>query len=398
MRARVMALSFDDILERLHTAAEAYRVEERPAREVEDRYRERQARLADGRPLAAMPANQLYIGLGSLANREAELYRQHFDERMISRRIAAQLARQASALLDGLKTGGPYGYALVARAQAGFGPRFRLALWLHDRPRVHWPLAHRLADRFEILLVQGKVLRDLRAFTGASLRPLLGETIGLELDRALAGRLELAETALAALKLQYPDYGRRLEARYLERAALRMEDAAYRRLFAESVIGREVFNSLMRDLRARRREADREPRLDLGMEVDDLVRRVPLFAAIDDAGVRELAGLLKPRLGLPGELLVRRGARNDRRMYFIASGAVEVDVPPKPVRLGTGDFFGELALLAKRPRNADVTMIGYGQLLVLEGRDFHRFLRSHPDIRERIHEVARARQGLRRGA
>ncbi|HET6521770.1 MAG TPA: cyclic nucleotide-binding domain-containing protein, partial [Geminicoccaceae bacterium] len=241
-------------------------------------------------------------------------------------------------------------------------------------------------------------LRELRAFTEASLRPLLGETIALELDRALAGRLELAETALAALKLQYPDYGRRLEARYLERAALRMEDAAYRRLFAESVIGREVFNSLMRDLRARQREADREPRLDLGMEVDDLVRRVPLFAAIDEAGIREIAGLVKPRLGVPGELLVKRGTRGDRRMFFIASGAVEVDVPPKPVRLGTGDFFGELALLTRQPRNADVTMIGYGKLLVLEGRDFHRFLRAHPDVRERVHEVARARQGIRRGA
>ena len=30
-------------------------------------------------------------------------------------------------------------------------------------------------------------------------------------------------------------------------------------------------------------------------------------------------------------------------MYFISSGAVEVAVEPKPVHLGSDDFFGEIA-------------------------------------------------------
>jgi CPA1 family monovalent cation:H+ antiporter len=80
-------------------------------------------------------------------------------------------------------------------------------------------------------------------------------------------------------------------------------------------------------------------------------------------------------------------------MYFIASGAVEVQVDPAPVRLGSGDFFGEIALLVNRRRTANVVTLGYCQLLVLYVRDFRRLLRADPALRRRIDRVARRRLG-----
>jgi CPA1 family monovalent cation:H+ antiporter len=93
--------------------------------------------------------------------------------------------------------------------------------------------------------------------------------------------------------------------------------------------------------------------------------------------------------------LIRRGERGDA-MYFIASGAVEVNVDGKKIKLGRGDFFGEMALLANRPRRADVTALGYCHLLVLEAIDFRALLGTDPSIRERINQVAADRLAMNR--
>ena len=50
--------------------------------------------------------------------------------------------------------------------------------------------------------------------------------------------------------------------------------------------------------------------------------------------------------------LVRRGEPGDC-MHFIASGEVEIEVGPAPLRLGPGEFFGEIALLTGTPRDGN---------------------------------------------
>jgi monovalent cation:H+ antiporter, CPA1 family len=61
------------------------------------------------------------------------------------------------------------------------------------------------------------------------------------------------------------------------------------------------------------------------------------------------------------------------------------------VRLGTGDFFGELALLTGRVRQADIVALSYCQLLVLRKTEFDRFLKENPSVRDEINRVAEAR-------
>jgi CPA1 family monovalent cation:H+ antiporter len=116
-----------------------------------------------------------------------------------------------------------------------------------------------------------------------------------------------------------------------------------------------------------------------------------MFDELAEPVLRELCGLLRPRFAHPEERLFTAGDRGDE-MYFIASGAVEVRQEDWVVRLGRGDFFGELAVLLARRRSATVTAIAYCHLLVLQGKDFRRFLKAHPDLRARIREVAEARR------
>jgi monovalent cation:H+ antiporter, CPA1 family len=70
------------------------------------------------------------------------------------------------------------------------------------------------------------------------------------------------------------------------------------------------------------------------------------------------------------------------------------------VRLGSGDFFGEMALLSRRRRQADVVALGYCRVLVLSVSDFRRFLREYPEAEAEIDHIAaaRARENAERAA
>jgi CPA1 family monovalent cation:H+ antiporter len=78
-------------------------------------------------------------------------------------------------------------------------------------------------------------------------------------------------------------------------------------------------------------------------------------------------------------------------MFLISPGAVEVVLPEHRVRLGRGSFFGEMALLSGRSRQADVVALGYCRVLVLSAADFRHFLTEYPSAKSEIDRVADAR-------
>jgi CPA1 family monovalent cation:H+ antiporter len=234
------------------------------------------------------------------------------------------------------------------------------------------------------------VLQNVIAFNRDQIGRVFGGGARAAMAQQLDCRFSAIERAIAAVKLQYPTYARQLELQFLARMAARLEEDRYRRLRAESIINQEVYEDLQRKLRPRRRAVEARPRLDLGLKREDLVSRVPMFAALDAKARRSVARLLRPRLAVPDEVIVQKGERGDA-MYFISSGAVEVRIAPTPVQLGSGDFFGELALLVADRRNADVVALGYCQLLSLGSRELHRLFGTEPALRDQIHAVAQAR-------
>jgi CRP-like cAMP-binding protein len=101
---------------------------------------------------------------------------------------------------------------------------------------------------------------------------------------------------------------------------------------------------------------------------------------------------LRSRSCVPGEVVVRKGDRADA-MYLIASGEVEVVLPDENVKLGPGDFFGEMAVVNRRRRIATVRALSPCRLLVLDAEDFHDLMESHPALKRHVHEIVRSRQG-----
>jgi CRP-like cAMP-binding protein len=76
-----------------------------------------------------------------------------------------------------------------------------------------------------------------------------------------------------------------------------------------------------------------------------LVRRVPMFAELDDDEMTWVAELATEFEVPAGFVLIERGQPGSG-MFIITDGTVTVELPQGPVELGRGEFVGELPLLA----------------------------------------------------
>lgn len=392
MRNRIMALSLSHIQRDLAAAARDYRIDESIAERVSEDYHRRLGEIRRNLSEDGELSHQdlLRAGLTALATREHELYLQRFTEGLIGARIARRLLVMADNLLDAVKIGGTGAYRDAVDRALGFGSGFRLALVLHQRYHIDSLLADRLACRFEELRAAQAVVRELIVHTREQGTDLFGEAVSRELVALLERRYEATWDALSALRLQFPDYAKTVQTRHLGRVALRLEEADYQRMLANNVISQEVFDQLLRDLDRRARDLDRQPQLDLGLDAKDLVAQVPMFAELDRHQLEEVGRLLKPRLAVPGEQIMRPGETGDA-MYFISSGAVEILTRAEPVQLGSGDFFGAIALITRKPRQVGAKALGYCRLLVLSARDFDRLLDTHPNLRQTVTDTVHRR-------
>jgi voltage-gated potassium channel len=124
-----------------------------------------------------------------------------------------------------------------------------------------------------------------------------------------------------------------------------------------------------------------------------MVASVPLFRTLDASAIAEIMRYLRAQSIPRGALIVRKGDPA-HSMYFIAEGEVEVDLPHESVRLGEGQFFGEIAVLQKTSRSADVRATAPTKLLVLDAYDLQILTNRNPEIGDAIREVAQSRSEL----
>jgi CPA2 family monovalent cation:H+ antiporter-2 len=148
----------------------------------------------------------------------------------------------------------------------------------------------------------------------------------------------------------------------------------------------EALGRELEKIRGLNEERERQHQL----EMQELIETFPLFAKVGEDSQEELLLLFRPKSALPGERVMRKGDRGDG-MYFLSSGAVEVQLPGVPIRLEPGAFFGEMARLSGGRRTADVVAVDFCQFFVLERRDFNMFTAKHPTLREAVSQMARER-------
>ncbi|MBB3457796.1 voltage-gated potassium channel [Rhizobium sp. BK313] len=122
-----------------------------------------------------------------------------------------------------------------------------------------------------------------------------------------------------------------------------------------------------------------------------LVAAVPLFQKLGSAALIEIVRALRPRVVPAGAIICRKGETGDQ-MFFIVEGRVNV-ATPNPVELGSGSFFGEMALISGEPRSATVSAATEVSLLSLYSADFQMLSSSSPEIADIIRKTALERRG-----
>jgi CRP-like cAMP-binding protein len=116
----------------------------------------------------------------------------------------------------------------------------------------------------------------------------------------------------------------------------------------------------------------------------ELLRQVPLFAGCTKKELGEIS-TLADELSLPvGTKLIEEG-RQGHEFFLLVDGTVDVQAKRhEPKMLGPGSFFGEMALVSNRPRNATVTATTPVSVLVVHESGFRRLLHDSPQIQLKV--------------
>ena len=109
------------------------------------------------------------------------------------------------------------------------------------------------------------------------------------------------------------------------------------------------------------------------------LERTPLFAGLDREHLDDVLAVGRRVSFEPGQAIVERGDPGDA-MYIMLSGVAEVDVGGRYHRLQRGDFFGEMAVLAGKPREATVKAVEPVEALRIAADDFQAFLAANPQV------------------
>lgn len=116
----------------------------------------------------------------------------------------------------------------------------------------------------------------------------------------------------------------------------------------------------------------------------ELLKRVPLFAGCSKKELGEIATLADEIDFGAGKVLTSEGA-SGREFFVLVDGAAEVRRNGRKVStLGSGDFFGEIALVSERPRTATVTTTAPARVLVVTDRAFRELMRDVPSIQLKV--------------
>ncbi len=120
------------------------------------------------------------------------------------------------------------------------------------------------------------------------------------------------------------------------------------------------------------------------MHVDERLSRIELFSELSKGELKKVSKLMTPVEVRAGRDLVREGEPG-REFMIIVDGTATVRRRGRVIaRLGPGDFFGELAVIAGVPRTATVTADTDMVVEALNRREFSTLLDESPRLAKKI--------------
>ncbi len=113
-------------------------------------------------------------------------------------------------------------------------------------------------------------------------------------------------------------------------------------------------------------------------------KRVPLFAGLSPADLKQVAAVANEEVFADGELIAQQGEQGDV-MFVIVTGEVRVCIEidgreTEVARRKRGDFVGELAVVNREPRNATLIASGDVRTLCIDNKSFEGLVRERPEV------------------
>jgi CRP/FNR family transcriptional regulator, cyclic AMP receptor protein len=116
----------------------------------------------------------------------------------------------------------------------------------------------------------------------------------------------------------------------------------------------------------------------------ELIKRVPLFAHCSNRELEAIGGIADEIDLKEGYELTKQGAPG-REFFVLVEGSADVLRDGRKVNtLGSGDFFGEIALVHHAPRTATVKATSPIRALVVTERNFKTLLERSPEIQRKV--------------
>jgi CRP-like cAMP-binding protein/Fe-S-cluster-containing hydrogenase component 2 len=134
--------------------------------------------------------------------------------------------------------------------------------------------------------------------------------------------------------------------------------------------------------------------------LEDHLRRVPLFAALDQAFIDQLRERVELIRYAPGQSICRQGDPADS-FYLVRLGFVKVSERHAGgelvlAYLSRGDYFGEIGLLGGGARTATCTALDHAEVVRIPGEEFRAMVERFPEVRKGLEAIAQERQDANR--
>jgi CRP/FNR family cyclic AMP-dependent transcriptional regulator len=115
-------------------------------------------------------------------------------------------------------------------------------------------------------------------------------------------------------------------------------------------------------------------------EITDLLAQTRLFAGVDEAGRERIADRMT-EVDLPAERVIARQGEIGTGFFIVVNGTVRVVRDGETIaELGPGQFFGELSVIDRHPRVAQVISSGPTTCLALASWDFEAIIAEQPTV------------------
>jgi small-conductance mechanosensitive channel/CRP-like cAMP-binding protein len=125
-----------------------------------------------------------------------------------------------------------------------------------------------------------------------------------------------------------------------------------------------------------------------------VIAATPVFAGLPDDGIRALAISASELVFADGEVIVREGDPG-ASMFIVCRGTIAVTTGADRREVAVteaGGYFGEMSLLTGEPRTATVIARGDCTVLQIDADAFGAYVRSRPDVIDRLAESAVSRR------